>query len=237
MIPFRKLRLTGCLVWTAALWISANSANAETPIGLAAGPARTISAKTAEVASPKKTAAPASTASVAAGSRIQTVAVPEPDKDAENDASTASPVKGDSWWSAAKAIGATVFIIGLILGAMTLLKRYMPYRFGPLGHTRQIQVLESVPIGEKRMLTLVEVGGQRLLLASSPGNVTLLKELPAHSEARASVEPITPVARKPEIPTTFNQTLKTQLAAQDKVRDPQTLLVRLTQIRQALEAR
>jgi len=87
------------------------------------------------------------------------------------------------------------------------------------------------------MLTLVEVGGQRLLLASSPANVTLLKELPAQPEARTSESSVTPVVRKPEVPATFNQTLKSQLAAQDKSRDPQTLLVRLTQIRQALEAR
>ena len=118
-----------------------------------------------------------------------------------------------------------------------MLKRYMPHRFGPLGHTRQIQVLESVPLGEKRMLTLVEVAGQRLLLASSPGSVSLLKELPAHSQPQSNVEPAAPAARKSENPATFNQTFKAQLAAQDNLRDPRTLLLRLSQIRQSLEAR
>jgi len=226
MISFNKNTIQQFL-FLVLLVFAATTSYAETAIGLAPAPAQPVHTKAAEPATtPKKVAVP----TPAAVSNV------EPEKDANAEEAAANAPKGESWLSAAKAIGATVFVVAMILGAMIFLKRYMPHRFGPLGHSRQIQVLESVPLGEKRMLTLVEVGGQRLLLASSPGNVSLLKELPVTPETRARTEVAIPSKPK-DNSVTFNQTLKSQLAAQDNLHDSRTLLVRLSQIRQALETR
>ena len=79
--------------------------------------------------------------------------------------------------SGARAIGAMIVVLAMIWISMVLLKRYMPHRFGPLGHKRRIHVLETVPIGDKRSLTLIQIDGEGLLLASTPTSVSLIKEV------------------------------------------------------------
>jgi len=79
--------------------------------------------------------------------------------------------------SGARAIGAMIVVLAMIWISMVLLKRYMPHRFGPLGHKRRIHVLETVPIGDKRSLTLIRIDGEGLLLASTPTSVSLIKEV------------------------------------------------------------
>jgi len=155
--------------------------------------------------------------------------------------STFPAVQSDKWFSVLRAVGATIFIVGLILSATVLLKRYMPDRFGPLGRTKQIQVLESVALGEKRVLTLVEICGSRLLLASSPTSVSLIKEFGANSTIEVPPKILAETRNASKTETSdpgalvFKQALTSELTADD--RDSRKLLLRLSQIRQALEAR
>jgi flagellar biosynthetic protein FliO len=79
--------------------------------------------------------------------------------------------------SGARALGAMIVVLAMIWISMMLLKRYMPHRFGPIGHKRRIHVLETVPIGDKRSLTLIRIDGEGLLLASTPTSVSLIKEV------------------------------------------------------------
>lgn len=48
---------------------------------------------------------------------------------------------------------------------------------------RRLRVTESISLGEKRSVHLIEVDGQRLLLGSSAAGVTLLSQLPQPKEA------------------------------------------------------
>ena len=105
----------------------------------------------------------------------------------------------------ARAIGAMIIVLSLIWITMVLLKRYMPHRFGPLGHKRRIQVLETVPIGDKRSLTLVRIDDEDLLLASTPGSVSLIKQVrltnpekTADGETTKGLTPTAPSARTAE---------------------------------------
>jgi flagellar biosynthetic protein FliO len=130
-----------------------------------------------------------------------------------------------------------IFILALILISVILLKRYMPHRFGPLGHKRRIQVLETVPIGEKRSLTLVEFDGASLLLASTPGGVSLLKEAHAVRDDRPAVsegDSLKPKAS--EKVGRFADTLNAEVRASMDVPRP-TVLSRLSRLREELEAR
>lgn len=67
-----------------------------------------------------------------------------------------------------------LFIVGMILIVAFLLKRYLPQRFGPALSPRQIQVVETAVLGDRQSLTLVRVGEATLLLARTPGSITLL---------------------------------------------------------------
>jgi len=141
-----------------------------------------------------------------------------------------------------RAAGALILVLAVIWMGMVLLKRFMPHRFGPLGQKRRIQVLETVPIGEKRTLTLVRIDNEELLLASAPGSLSLLKEIRRDrgTDAVALVqEP--PQAVKAEIaPRTtaadqqFEEVLADQVQSAKPAEGP---LSRLTFLRQELEAR
>ena len=129
-------------------------------------------------------------------------------------------------------MGAMIFVLALILSAMVLLKRYMPHRFGPLGHRRRIQVLETVQIGDKRSLVLVAIDGNGLLLATTPNSVSLLREIepdPNHSPA-VKAEPEPPAANG-----AFKEALAAEIAG--PVPGQASPLDRISLIREELEAR
>ena len=73
--------------------------------------------------------------------------------------------------------------MGLILIGTFLLKRYWPGRFGAVAGERHIEVLETVALGERQSLTLVQVGQSRLLLARTAGTITLLDRAEVLAEA------------------------------------------------------
>jgi flagellar biosynthetic protein FliO len=143
-----------------------------------------------------------------------------------------------------RAAGALILILATIWLGMILLKRFMPHRFGPLGQKRRIQVIETVPIGEKRTLTLVRIDNEELLLASTPGSLALLKEIRRDqtTEAAAPVQQLTaeakdasgPVARTTDDDRKFEEVLADQVQSAQPASGS---LSRLTFLRQELEAR
>ena len=207
----------------------------DTPIVAAAATQNTVAAKSVSQALP--------TPIVDADSLSQAV---EPDTPLFGAGESAVPISEDALSNAqvgmvssgVRTVGSMVFILGLILGAAVLLKRYMPHRFGPLGHKRRIQVLETIPIGEKRSLTLIEIDGATLLLASTPGSVSLLKEIrPACDLNSVTTTETRPDASKDARPV---QLFSDALAAEVHPSPPgahSTPLVRLSRLRQSLEAR
>ena len=71
-----------------------------------------------------------------------------------------------------KTLVSLVLVIGLGLGAAYVTKRVMP-RFG-LKAGKDIRVLETVGLGPRKALHLVQVGAQRLLIGSTPESITML---------------------------------------------------------------
>jgi flagellar biosynthetic protein FliO len=134
--------------------------------------------------------------------------------------------------SGSRAAGAMIFVLALIVTAMILLKRYMPYRFGPLGHKRRIQVLETVPIGDKRSLILVAIDGSGLLLAATPNNVSLLREIETDPNPGSALKS---EAEPPGTNAAFKETLAAEIAG--PVPGQASQLDRISLIREELEAR
>ena len=97
-----------------------------------------------------------------------------------------SSVEDESHFSTTKTLGSILFVLALILGIFICLKRYLPERFGISGNTRMIQVIENVSLGEKRSLVLVRIRDQNLLLASTPTNISLIKEIEFSQPSDAS---------------------------------------------------
>jgi flagellar biogenesis protein FliO len=100
------------------------------------------------------------------------------------------PFRGDAelFSSATRATGSVVLLVGLILIGSFLLKRYWPGRFGAVAGQRHIEVLETIALGERHNLTLVQVGQSRLLLARTAGSITLLERTEIVPEAAVDSE-------------------------------------------------
>lgn len=109
-------------------------------------------------------------------------------------ATTEMPFRGDAelFSSATRATGSVVLLAGVILIGAFLLKRYWPERFGSVSGVRHIEVIESVALGERQSLTLVQVGQSRLLLARTAGGITLLDRTAVTTEPVADSVPALP---------------------------------------------
>jgi flagellar biosynthetic protein FliO len=78
-----------------------------------------------------------------------------------------------------------IFIVALFGGGLWWFVRR--YSKGLLsGKGRLITVLETVPLGPRKMLHLIEVGPKKILISSTADSIRLLTELPSTRESVSS---------------------------------------------------
>jgi len=70
-------------------------------------------------------------------------------------------------------------VLGLAYGTIYALKRFTGFKNVVGSSRRRIKIVENTSIGANRSLHLVEVGAKRLLVASTPSQISLLTELGA----------------------------------------------------------
>jgi len=74
-----------------------------------------------------------------------------------------------------KMMGAVVLIIGLGVGLVYVSKRFLPKVGSAPG--RRIQITETVPLGARKALHLVEVEGRKVLIGSTAERITMLADV------------------------------------------------------------
>ena len=80
--------------------------------------------------------------------------------------------------------------VGIVLGAIVLLRVGLR-RLGlapPSSGTRSLRVMESCALGPRQRLHVIDVEGERLLIAAAEGRVTLLRRLGAGAPLRTPSE-------------------------------------------------
>jgi flagellar biogenesis protein FliO len=77
-----------------------------------------------------------------------------------------------------KAIGGVGLVISLILAGFLLFRRFAPQYIAKRPGERILRLIEMLPLGDKRSVMLVQAGANKLLLASSAGQISLLLSLP-----------------------------------------------------------
>lgn len=78
-----------------------------------------------------------------------------------------------------KMIGVLAVILGLLVGGVWLMKRWLPggaARFGGLGGGR-IKILVSQPLGPKKQLSLIQTAGRVFLIGVSDQSINLIAEI------------------------------------------------------------
>jgi flagellar biosynthetic protein FliO len=96
------------------------------------------------------------------------------------DASTAAPV--DSGWSPLAGAGLKVFgglgiVLSVVLFGFQGARRFGPQFLRKKAEDRAMKLVETLSMGEKRSLVLVELGEKRFLLGNTPNTITLLAAL------------------------------------------------------------
>jgi len=77
-----------------------------------------------------------------------------------------------------KMFGVLGLILGLLIGAVWLLRRFMSRTGGPLALAGgELAVLAQYPLGPKKVLALVRVADEVLLLGVTEANINLLSRI------------------------------------------------------------
>jgi len=93
--------------------------------------------------------------------------------------SAAAPASGwgDLVLPMTKTVGGFGLVLCMILAAFMLFRKFAPQYLGKRTPERFLRVLETLSVGEKRNIVLVQAGPRKLLLASTAGQISLLTSL------------------------------------------------------------
>jgi flagellar biosynthetic protein FliO len=83
----------------------------------------------------------------------------------------------DMYSSAIKTFSALALILAVILICFYLVKRFWPRGSGLLNADRLISVITTSPIAHKKMISVVEVGGEILVLGLTDSHITMLTKV------------------------------------------------------------
>ncbi len=83
-----------------------------------------------------------------------------------------------NWFlSTVKAVGGFGIVLVLIVGGFLATKKFAPQFFPPRVGAKSMKLIETISMGDKRSLVLVEVGEDRFLLGNTTQEITLLAAL------------------------------------------------------------
>ena len=80
-----------------------------------------------------------------------------------------------------RTIGGLGLVISLIVLGYVAVRRYGPKYLRRQGSQSALKVIETLPIGEKRSIALIQVEDKRLLIGNTQQQITLLAQLPVES--------------------------------------------------------
>lgn len=83
----------------------------------------------------------------------------------------------------ARTVGGLGLVISLIILGYFAVRRYGPKYLRRQGAQGALKVIETLPIGEKRSIALIQVEDKRLLIGNTQQQITLLAQLPMTPEA------------------------------------------------------
>jgi flagellar biogenesis protein FliO len=95
-----------------------------------------------------------------------------------------APALPEVTFSLVRIFGAMLLVLALFFGGVWLFRNYERLT-GARGRPNKLQILEMKALGNRHALFVVGYEQQRLLIASSPGGITLLDRLPPATSAEA----------------------------------------------------
>lgn len=134
-----------------------------------------------------------------------------------------------------RVLGGLGLVLGVIAIGFVAVQRLAPRRFLGSASTEGLKLVQNLSLGDKRSLALIEVEETRLLIGSTPHEVSLLtsftKRGPGHSEPRQG--PATSPARPADA---FRRLYEVEKTGRGKPKVlPPDVQAKMRQLREALE--
>jgi flagellar biosynthetic protein FliO len=76
-----------------------------------------------------------------------------------------------------RTIGGFALVISLILIVFLVARKIAPQYFNKRSTEKNLRVIESMSMGEKRSIALIQIGERRFLVGNTPHQITLLSQL------------------------------------------------------------
>lgn len=138
----------------------------------------------------------------------------------------------------ARTIGGLGLVVGLIVLGYVAIRRYGPKYLRKQGSATALKVLETLPIGEKKTIALIQVEDKRVLIGTTQQQITLLAQLPMIPDATLESGRETPPRSNPGVVTSFRKLYeveKNQPSLKQPKIIPQDLREKMRQLREAFE--
>ena len=148
---------------------------------------------------------PAFAADTGAASATESPSIPTVPQGAESkmpqSAEEPTPAPPAESWSGMtfpvlKAVGGFGLVVSLILACFLLFRRFAPQYLNKRSGERMLKLIETLPMGEKRSIALVQAGARKYLIASTPGQISMLATY-HDSVALPTAETDLPAAKEP----------------------------------------
>ena len=140
-----------------------------------------------------------------------------------------------------RTIGGMGMVVFLMVAAFFCAKRFAPRYFNKPALEKSLKIIETLSMGDRRSISLVEVANSRFLIGNTPHQINLLAALPEPLSAVS--EPVTPStnaksAHKKESKASFRNLFEVEKnrPSQYSVSPlPEDLRTKMRQLRDALE--
>jgi flagellar biogenesis protein FliO len=141
----------------------------------------------------------------AAGGQPRTNAPLAAEQTAPAAAEAPPSVPSSGWADLIKTIGSIGLIVCLILTGYILFRKYAPQCIAKRPSERNLRIIETLSMGDKRSIVMVQAGSQQFLLASTPGQISLLTTIPTSNSTYSSRAAI---SNEPDTVGTLSGTFK-----------------------------
>ena len=90
-----------------------------------------------------------------------------------------------------RVVGGLGLVLSLIVLGTIGIRKFAPQYFAKMAPERSLKLLETLPMGERRSIAVIEIDEKRLLIGNTPNQITLLATLGESSYLRGEQEAAT----------------------------------------------
>jgi flagellar biosynthetic protein FliO len=140
-----------------------------------------------------------------------------------------------------RTLGGLGLVVCLMIAAYFAAKKFAPRYFNKGVAERNLRVIETLSVGDKRSISMIEVGNNRFLIGNTPNQINLLMALPESLSLVSEPEPMPANSRstgESESATPFRNLFEIEKKRPSQYTGnplPDDIRMKMRQLREALE--